>query len=150
MAIDTALKRLSAINVGSPWRSLLPLPDGTVGQPDRQVVPFMYSGIAAGAAVTPVIVVSTPGGVRRRGYLRRPLRGYDPEPEKEDEVVVTKRKVVKVPERQVKLVTEILGDIAPVSGAQPVYDVQIKVPGIGERQIAEPIEDEEEWLLLNI
>lgn len=47
MAIDTALKRGSALNVSSPWRSILPLPDGAVTQPDRQVVPFMYSGIAA-------------------------------------------------------------------------------------------------------
>lgn len=47
MAVDTAAKRSSAINVGSPWRGLLPPPDGTVGQPDRQHVAFMYAGIEA-------------------------------------------------------------------------------------------------------
>ena len=47
LAVDTKLKRMSAINVGCPWRALLPDPDGTVGQPDRQVVPFLYSGITA-------------------------------------------------------------------------------------------------------
>jgi len=51
MAVDSPLKRMSAINVSCPWRGILPLPDGTVGQPDRQVVPFMYSGITAGAPV---------------------------------------------------------------------------------------------------
>lgn len=47
MALDSALKRGSAINVASPWRGILPAPDGTVGQPDRQVVALHYSGIAA-------------------------------------------------------------------------------------------------------
>lgn len=57
MALDTALKRGSALNITSPWRGILPLPDGTVGQPDRQVVAFLYSGITAAggaAAVTPL------------------------------------------------------------------------------------------------
>lgn len=36
--------------VTSPWRGILPLPDGTVHQADRQVVAFMYSGISALAA----------------------------------------------------------------------------------------------------
>lgn len=53
MAIDTALKRASALNVGSPWRGILPLPDGTVAAADRQVVALHYSGILAGAAVPP-------------------------------------------------------------------------------------------------
>lgn len=51
MAIDTALKRLSAINVSSPWRGQLPLPDATVSQADRQTTAFDYSGILAAGAV---------------------------------------------------------------------------------------------------
>lgn len=50
--LDTALKRLSGINVSSPWRGMLPLPDASVDQPDRQVVPFMYSGIQASNPVS--------------------------------------------------------------------------------------------------
>lgn len=51
MALDSASKRSSAVNVGSPWRARLPFPDGTIDQGDRQAVAFMYSGILAGAAV---------------------------------------------------------------------------------------------------
>jgi hypothetical protein len=50
MAIDTAAKRASAINPGSPWRAHVPFPDGAIGQGDRQAVAFWYSGILAGAA----------------------------------------------------------------------------------------------------
>lgn len=47
----TVLNRLSSINVGCPWRGILPIPDGTIAAADRQVVPFFYAGILAGAAV---------------------------------------------------------------------------------------------------
>jgi len=46
--MDTAAKRASAVNVGSPWRGILPFPDGVIDQGDRQTVAFMYSGILAG------------------------------------------------------------------------------------------------------
>lgn len=64
---DTALKRASAINVASPWRGALPLPDGAVGQGDRQTAAFMYSGISAGEAAA--------GGddLPALAYLRRRL-----------------------------------------------------------------------------
>lgn len=52
MAIDTAAKRGSAINPGSPWRSHLPFPDGTIGQGDRQAVAFWYTGILAEGAAS--------------------------------------------------------------------------------------------------
>ena len=45
--LDTPLKRLSGIQPSIPWRGFYPIPDGTVGQPDRQVAAFLYSGIAA-------------------------------------------------------------------------------------------------------
>lgn len=55
MAIDTALKRFSAINAGNPWRGILPIPDGTVSAADRQIVVLLYGGIlgAGGSDTTP-------------------------------------------------------------------------------------------------
>lgn len=38
----------------------MPLPDGTVGQPDRQVIAFHYSGIAAGEAEAPAELPDNP------------------------------------------------------------------------------------------
>ena len=52
MAADTAVKRYSAINIASPWRGILPIPDGAIAQGDRQVVFHQYSGILAGVAAT--------------------------------------------------------------------------------------------------
>jgi hypothetical protein len=52
MAIDTANKRYSACWVGLPWRGILPFPDGTIDQADRQHIAFLYSGILA-SGVTP-------------------------------------------------------------------------------------------------
>jgi len=49
--LDTREKRASAINVGLPWRGLLPLPDGTIGQADRQQLATLYAGILATTAV---------------------------------------------------------------------------------------------------
>jgi hypothetical protein len=53
MALDSVSKRLSAMNIGSPWRGLLPIPDGTLGQGDRQHVLFLCSAVLAGEAVAP-------------------------------------------------------------------------------------------------
>lgn len=53
MALDTAQKRSSAIAISSPWRCRLPIPDGTIGQADRQQSAYAYSGILAGEAVSP-------------------------------------------------------------------------------------------------
>ena len=53
MPADTANKRYSAINISSPWRGVLPFPDGAISQGDRQAAMFLYSGIlAAGGSVT--------------------------------------------------------------------------------------------------
>lgn len=49
MALDTADKRSSAVNIGSPWRGLLPFPSGSIDQQDRQHIAYMYRGIAADA-----------------------------------------------------------------------------------------------------
>lgn len=48
MSVDTRDKRASAVHVSLPWRTALPLPDGTVDAADRPIVVHMYSGISAG------------------------------------------------------------------------------------------------------
>ena len=63
MAVDTATKRASAMRIGRPWASVLPVPAGGVTQDDRQTVSFMYGGIlAVAAAVTFTAAISA--GVR--------------------------------------------------------------------------------------
>lgn len=47
MALDTRNKRSSAIGVSLPWRNMLPDPDGTTTQADRQAVAYLYAGILA-------------------------------------------------------------------------------------------------------
>jgi hypothetical protein len=47
MALDTVAKRLSVILLGSPWRGILPIPDGALGQADRQTVFFLCGAILA-------------------------------------------------------------------------------------------------------
>ena len=47
MAVDTAQKRASAMYPLCPWRQTIPLP-GTITQPDRQQLAYVYSGISAG------------------------------------------------------------------------------------------------------
>ena len=66
--MDTANKRMSAINVASPWRGLLPIPDGAIAQGDRQHVALMYAGILAGAIVAPTIPTYEPNTRFRPGY----------------------------------------------------------------------------------
>jgi len=47
MAIDTLAKRNSVLSVNS---YILPIPDGTISQADRQTVLRVYGGILASAA----------------------------------------------------------------------------------------------------
>lgn len=47
MALDSALKRASALNIGCPWRGVLPIPDGTVDEEDRPVLAYLYAFGAA-------------------------------------------------------------------------------------------------------
>ena len=57
MAIDTAAKRLSALNFGRGI--LLPAPDGTIDAGDKATLLNLYSGIALDP---PVVVEAVPGG----------------------------------------------------------------------------------------
>lgn len=50
MAIDTASKRASALGVAFV-PNLFIIPDGAIGQGDRQTLCHMYSGILAGIAL---------------------------------------------------------------------------------------------------
>ena len=52
MAIDTAIKRASIASIGAQYVGPSVVPDGTIGQPDRQVIGYSYSGIAAGGGST--------------------------------------------------------------------------------------------------
>ncbi len=47
MAIDTRLKRLSAIAPGLPFRGMLPAGDGSIAENDWPVPALMYAGIQA-------------------------------------------------------------------------------------------------------
>ncbi len=49
MAVDSASKRLSILNMTTAWRGSLPLPDGTIDGGDRQHLLNAYSGIAFAA-----------------------------------------------------------------------------------------------------
>ncbi len=42
MAVDTQNKRASAINVGQPWRGMLPQPDAVFTGGDRSQLAFLY------------------------------------------------------------------------------------------------------------
>jgi hypothetical protein len=64
MALDTDAKRFSAMNVGCPWRGVMVLPTGTVDATARQVVRWLYSGIAATSEV--ISLVFSPRFHRRR------------------------------------------------------------------------------------
>lgn len=51
MAADSENKRMSVVGVGLPFVVLFAVPDGTVGQPDRQSAAYAYAGITAGIEV---------------------------------------------------------------------------------------------------
>jgi hypothetical protein len=67
MALDTRNKRSSAINVSSPWRGMLPVPDGSLDQGDRQQVGLHYRGILSASPSGAV----TSGGEYIVMYRRR-------------------------------------------------------------------------------
>lgn len=64
---DTATKRASAMNFGSG--DLLPVPNNSIAQEDRQTMADMYGGILAGE---PVVII--PGGHTVYDVLKSPLR----------------------------------------------------------------------------
>lgn len=51
MAVDTALKRRSIVHLYSPWRSILPRPDGAYTARDRYTLAGLYSGLVAAVPV---------------------------------------------------------------------------------------------------
>ena len=85
MGADTALKRYSAMNIGSPWRGLNAVPDVAIPQGEQQAIAFFYSGILWGEPIPPIPVVDTRhGGDKRtkkpyRAITNQPLRGQKPQ-----------------------------------------------------------------------
>ena len=51
MAIDTANKRASCINVAFPLSRVLPLPDAVMAPADRYHLAFLYRGLAADVGI---------------------------------------------------------------------------------------------------
>ncbi len=64
MALDTAAKRLAAINMGLPWRGPAVLADGVIGAPDRVAFLGMYGGNFA----TNYIITAISGVFTWTGY----------------------------------------------------------------------------------
>jgi hypothetical protein len=58
MAIDSAAKRFSVINLLMPFRGSDPLPDGSVGAPDRLHLALLYCGIAAGLPISALVFMT--------------------------------------------------------------------------------------------
>jgi hypothetical protein len=52
MGVDTAAKRFSIMNLGSPWRGPMIVPSGTVNAAERLAFLYLYNGIPAGGLVT--------------------------------------------------------------------------------------------------
>ena len=51
MAVDTSLKRRSIVHIHTPWRGVLPRPDGAYTSRDRYVLAGLYSGLVAALPV---------------------------------------------------------------------------------------------------
>lgn len=64
MAADTAIKRLSAMNLTLPWRGPAVIPSGTVDAGERAAALHLYSGVGAAAA--------TVSGGKNHGWLYPP------------------------------------------------------------------------------
>jgi hypothetical protein len=54
MAIDSAAKRFSIMDMDGPTTPGLPIPSGTVGAAARQTFLWLYSGLVSAAAATAV------------------------------------------------------------------------------------------------
>lgn len=65
MALDTAAKRLSAVAIGSPWRPVVPVPDGTLDQGDRQTFARLARAVLATSAVALVAARSRSATIPR-------------------------------------------------------------------------------------
>lgn len=59
MAADTAQKRYSAYDLGTPWRGVRVLPSGTVDAPARTAQLWLYSGVPGVVGTAPTITTTT-------------------------------------------------------------------------------------------
>ena len=61
MAVDSRNKRASVLGFGLAALLVMPAPDGTIDQADRQHVAYSYPGITAGTPIAPdVIIIAIP------------------------------------------------------------------------------------------
>lgn len=67
--MDTPNKRMSAVYVGSPWRAILPIPDGSTDIYDMMHVAFHYRFGDTTADVTPPTLDATLEFQHRRTAL---------------------------------------------------------------------------------
>ena len=56
MAIDSAQKRGSSIQLALPYRMALPFPDSSVDAGDRAFTSFSYAGLVGGGETTTTII----------------------------------------------------------------------------------------------
>lgn len=78
MALDTRPKRASALSALRSWVIAPVLPDGTIGQGDRQHIAWMYSGILAGEAGPVVLLPDVIVATNRMLTARRTARSVTP------------------------------------------------------------------------
>ena len=93
MAVDTRRKRASVVSVGRPWLRPAIVPDGTLGQADRQTVANGYYGILAAGVEPPPPLYNPVTATRRflatattdaRQPVRATLRGVTATANRED------------------------------------------------------------------
>lgn len=71
MAVDTERKRASALRFGQVWAGVLPVPNGSFDQEQRQAALWMYLGILVGAFVPPVNEYPPGGNIEVNDLDRR-------------------------------------------------------------------------------
>lgn len=70
MAADTAIKRLSAMNIGMPWRGTAVVPSGTVDAGERAAGIQLYSGITGAVQVGYTAAAGSPDAIGRALWQR--------------------------------------------------------------------------------
>ena len=160
----TRNNRSSAINVSSPWRGMLPVPDGTVGQADRQHVAYMYAGISAGGAVAVEEQFRGGAGGRYRYYTeyyhkpRKVLRCTKKDEEELKRLLLKAaeedRKAQEALKKKANDLQDVVGGVACIKDAVDSVASDIRTMAIAEdisrkaaKRLLEELYEEEEILL---
>jgi hypothetical protein len=67
VALNTRNKRTAVMNLGCPWRGLLPIPDGTLDRGDRFQIMFLASMGRSAVTSSMEIVAVYDGTIRLTG-----------------------------------------------------------------------------------